>query len=203
MELLGLKYDVESVDFLTNQQKEPESLARNPNGKIPTLVDANAGITISESEAILQYLADTYDKDNKYLYKIGTKEYYQQLETSYFEMTGLGPMQGQAHHFWHFAKEDVPCGKERFLNEAKRLYGVIELYLERNEEHGFLVGDHLSIPDGLCFSWTIFVMLLGVNLKEDYPLTYIWSKTLSALPAFKRGLSVPISNLALPEECKP
>lgn len=203
LELLGLKYNVEPINIMSNQQKEPKFLAMNPNGRIPTLVDSSTGITISETAAIIQYLADTYDKDHKYSYKVGTKEYYLQLETSYFQMAGLGPMQGQAHHFLLFAKEDVPYGKERYLNETKRLYGVIELYLERNKKHGFLVGDHLSIPDVLSYPWIILSKNIGINLQEDYPLTYKWAKTLSGLPAFKKGLSVPTANPKIPEEFRP
>lgn len=203
LELLGLKYDVHAIDISTNAQKEPWFLALNPNGRIPTLVDASTGITISETAAIIQYLADTYDKENKFSYKVGTKEYYLQLETTYFQMAGLGPMQGQAHHFSFFAPEKIPYGIDRYVNETKRLYSVIELYLERNKDHGFLVGDHLSISDVVSFPWIILSKNIGVDLKLEYPLTYKWTKTIFDIPAVKKGLSVPVASPKLPEEYRP
>lgn len=203
LELLGLEYNVEAIDIHANVQKEPWYLALNPNGRIPTLVDNSTGITISETAAIIQYLADTYDKEHKFSYKPGTKEYYLQLETTYFQMAGLGPMQGQAFHFLMFAQEKIPYAVTRYVDETKRLYSVFEQYLERNKEHGFLVGDHISVSDVVAFPWIIVGLGLGIDLKVEFPLTYKWTKTIFDIPAVKKGLSVPIVNPRLPEEYKP
>lgn len=197
LELLNLKYDVQSIDIGTNVQKEDWYLKLNPNGKIPTLVDNSTGTTISESGAIMQYLVDTYDKENKVSYKYGTKEYYSQLELLYFQMAGLGPMQGQANHFSIFAPEKVPYGINRYINETKRIYSVLEEFLVRNNHNGlYLVGNHYSIADIAIYPWANILNILGVDLN-DYPLTSKWVAQMSELPEVQKGLTIP-KKLSLP-----
>lgn len=192
LELLGLKYDYQQLSIANNGTKEPWFIAKNPNGRIPTLEDKSTGITISESGAILQYLVDTYDKDHKYSYKHGTKEYYLQLETLYWQMAGLGPMQGQANHFKLYAPEKVPYGINRYINEAKRLYSVLEIFLKNNEKNGpYLVGDHLSISDIASYSWARGADRLGISL-EEWPLVAKWFKNIDSIPGVQKGIDFDV-----------
>jgi glutathione S-transferase len=191
LELLKVGYEVITVDIHKGEQKKEEFLAINPNGRIPVLVDENTNTTISESAAIITYLANTYDKDRKFSYEYNTPEYYKDLEITYFQMAGIGPMQGQAHHFSSFAPEKIPYGIERYTSETKRLYGVLEEYLKRNEANGpYLVGDHLSIADFVSAPWALYVKALGVDLK-DYPLVAKWFKNYISIPEVKKGFWVP------------
>ena len=188
LELLGLKYDYQQLSIANNGTKEPWFIAKNPNGRIPTLEDKSTGITISESGAILQYLVDTYDKDHKFSYKHGTKEYYLQLETLYWQMAGLGPMQGQANHFKIYAPETVPYGINRYINETKRLYSVLEIFLKNNEKNGpYLVGDHLSISDIASFGWAKVAEKLGISFSE-WPLVDKWFKNIDSIPEVQKGI---------------
>lgn len=189
LELLGLKYDYQLLSMATAEMKEPWFIAKNANGRIPTLEDKSTGITISESGAIMQYLVDTYDKDYKFSYKPGTKEYYLQLETLFWQMAGQGPMQGQANHFILFAKEKIPYGIDRYHAEVKRLYSVLELFLKNNEKNGpYLVGTHLCISDIACYAWAKVVDKLGISLDE-WPLVTKWYNEIDANPLVQKGIN--------------
>ncbi|CAH2354401.1 putative protein Ure2p [[Candida] railenensis] len=191
LELLGLKYDVTPIDFSKNEQKEDWYLKLNPNGRIPTIVDTSTNTILAETAAIMQYLVDTYDKENKFSYKIGTPLYYKQLEVLYFQMAGVGPMQGQMGHFKRAAPEKIPYAIERYENETKRLYSVVEEYLNRNKANGpFLVGDHLSIADIAVFTWANFLERGGIDIKP-WPLLENWIESIAKLPAVQVGLNVP------------
>lgn len=191
LELLGLKYDSQYIDISKNEQKEDWFLKLNPNGRIPTLVDSSTGITISETAAIMQYLVDTYDKSHKFSYEVGTKNYYLQLETLYFQMAGLGPMQGQANHFVKFAPEKIEYGVKRYTAETQRLYSVVEEYLRRNQSNGlYLVGDHYCISDIAVYSWAKFLTGIDIDIKQ-WPLTSKWFDALDKLPEVQKGFTVP------------
>ncbi|CAH2354402.1 putative glutathione S-transferase-like protein Gedep [[Candida] railenensis] len=191
LELLGLEYDTQKLNFSTSEQKEEWFIKLNPNGRIPTLVDSSTNTTLSETAAILQYLVDTYDKDNKFSYKVGTPLYYKQLEVLYFQMAGIGPMFGQLGHFKITAKDKIPYAIERYENESKRLISVVDEYLKRNKENGlFLVGDHLSIADIAIFSWMV-VLHRGDLTLDSWPLTAQWYESIAGLSAVKAGLSKP------------
>lgn len=189
LELLGLKYNVENIDIMKNVQKEPWFLKLNPNGRIPTLVDNSTDITISETGAILQYLADTYDKEHKFSYPHGSKDYYRVLEVLTFQVAGLGPMQGQANHFTLFAQEKIPYGIKRYQDETARLYSVVEEYLHRSSG-GYLVGDKITAADVAVLPWFILADRVGVDFKK-FPTTFEWAQKLVANPAIKRGFAVP------------
>lgn len=189
LELLGLQYKVKNLDISTNVQKEPWFLELNPNGRIPTIVDHSTGITISETGAILQYLADTYDKDHLYSYEHGTKEYYKYLEILTFAIAGQGPMQGQANHFSLYAPEKIPYGIKRYTEETKRLYSVLDLYLERSKGP-YLVGDRLTGADVSVFGWAVFANAIGVDL-EQFPRVWTWAKLVAKIPEVQKGLAVP------------
>lgn len=191
LELLDLKYNVEAIDISTNRQKEPWFLEMNPNGRIPVLVDKSTGITISETAAIMTYLVDTYDTGKKFTFEPGTAEYYKHLEILYFQMAGIGPMQGQANHFVLFAPEKVPYGIQRYTNETKRLYGVLNEYLRRNASNGpYLVGNHISVADIANLCWAIRLPGIGIDMGE-FPFVKEWAKKLLANPKIDKGFHVP------------
>src|SRR5204862_3679939 len=132
-----------------NTQKEPWFLEINPNGRIPALTDTftdGKAIRIFESGSILQYLAEQYDTDYKISYPRGTREAYEVNSWLFFQNAGVGPMQGQANHFMRYAPERIEYGINRYVNEARRLYGVLDAHLAKSES-GFLVGDHITIAD--------------------------------------------------------
>ncbi|CUM52548.1 unnamed protein product [Debaryomyces tyrocola] len=190
LELLGIKYDCQYMDIFKNETKEEWFLELNPNGRVPTLVDSSAGVTISESGAILQYLVDTYDKEHKFSYEVGTKHYYHQLETLYFQMAGVGPMQGQVNHFLLYAPEKIEYSIKRFNDETKRLFSVIEEYLHRNKENGpYLVANHYCISDIAVYGWAKFLGRINIDIKQ-WPLTNEWFETLDDLPEVQRGLMI-------------
>ena len=138
LEELGFDYRVHPIDIGTGAQKEPEYLAINPNGRIPAIIDRdNDDFAVFESGAIMLYLADKAGKlipnDEKGRSKV--------IQWLMFQMGGLGPMQGQAHVFYRFFPEKLPSAIERYQNETKRLYGVLDSQLTKSE---FLAGDFLD-----------------------------------------------------------
>ncbi|RLV92553.1 Glutathione S-transferase 1 [Spathaspora sp. JA1] len=190
LELLGLKYDVQVVDIHKNEQKSDWFLKLNPNGRIPTLVDSNTGITISQTGAILQYLADTYDKEHKWSYPYGTPEYYKQLEYLTFQVAENGPIQGQAGHFVLFAQEKIPYAINRYMTDVKRIYGVYEDILGRNDKGLYLVGDHYCIADIALYTWARTLTRLDLDI-HDWPRLGKWFDALDKLPGVQAGLKVP------------
>jgi GSH-dependent disulfide-bond oxidoreductase len=139
LEELGLPYTVHPIDIGKDEQFKPEFLKIGPNNRIPAIVDCDNGMSLMESGAILIYLAD---KTGKLLPKSGEGRY-RVLEWLMWQMGGPGPMFGQVHHFVKYNKGKAPYPEERFLNEAHRLYGVLESRLAQHE----YVADAYSIAD--------------------------------------------------------
>jgi glutathione S-transferase len=195
LEELGLKYKVETVDITKNTQKEEWFLKINPNGRIPALTDGN--LNVFETCAILLYLGDKYDKDNKISFEHGSDEYYQALSWIMFKQGGVGPMQGQANHFKLFASVKSEYGIERYVEETKRLYGVLERQLSKTE---YLVGNKYSIVDIALWPWVSGCEHIDINLS-DWPGVKAWSDRIAERDAVKRGKKVPPSTKT-PEEMK-
>jgi GSH-dependent disulfide-bond oxidoreductase len=186
LEELGLPYRTHPVDISEGAQFTPEFVALNPNSKIPAIRDA-AGpegkpIELFESGAILIYLAE---KTGKFL-SAKPAERYETLVWLMFQMGGVGPMFGQAHHFLRAAKEKVPYGIERYTQETRRLYGVLD---RRLKEHEFLAGAY-SIADIATFPWIARHEWHQVNL-EDFLAVKRWYDTIGARPAVQRGMKIP------------
>lgn len=187
LEECGLPYRVHKIDILKGDQFTPEFVAINPNSKIPAIVDP-AGpkgkpMTLFESGAILIYLAE---KTGKFLTR-DPHDRYIVLQWLMFQMGGVGPMFGQAHHFMRAAKEQIPYGIERYGNEAKRLYGVMD---RRLGEATFLAGDGYSIADIATYPWVARHEWHRVAL-EDFPNVKRWFDAIGARPAVARGMAVP------------
>ena len=188
LEELGLDYAVHPIDITKGAQMTPEFLAINPNNKIPAIVDSKGPdgqpITVFESGAILIYLAEKTGSD---LLPMSGAGRYAALEWLMLQMGGLGPIFGQVHHFWQFAKEDVPYAKERFRDEMLRLYAVLDKRLGETE---YLAGDAYTIADIATYPW---VSRFGWHPCDfnDYGNVKRWYDSLSEREAVKRGMNVP------------
>ncbi|KAK7202916.1 glutathione S-transferase [Myxozyma melibiosi] len=196
LEYLGLPYKTVTVSISKLEQKEPWFLEINPNGRIPALVDNTGGKQkkLMESGAILLYLADKYDPEYKLSYPAGSDEYYEVLEWLFWQVGGLGPMQGQTLHFLHYCVSKSPevrsYGVARYQNETRRLFTVLEsrLALQKSTKSSpFLVGDHLSVADLACLGWVLADNFAGIA-SEDYPLLNEWQDMVSGLEGVKKGL---------------
>ena len=187
LEELGVPYAVHAVDITKGQQHTPEYLAINPNGKIPAIIDSEGPggkpITVFESGAILIYLAE---KTGKFLSADPVTRYCT-LQWLMFQMGGVGPMIGQTHHFLKFAPEPVPYAQERFRNETRRLYGVLDARLK---EVPYLAGDDYSIADIATYPWISRHEWHGVDLA-DFPGVKSWFERIGARPAVQKGMTVP------------
>jgi GST-like protein len=188
LEECALPYNVRKINIGTNtEQFAPDYLKINPNGKIPSIVDPDGPegkpYAMMESGAILIYLAD---KTNKFLPKSGRGRY-DVLQWLMFQMGSVGPMFGQAHHFMRAKKDEIPYGSERYGNEAKRLYGVMDGQLGRNK---YLAGAEYTIADIATYPWVARHEWHRVELG-DYPNVRRWYEALGARPAVTKGMAVP------------
>jgi GST-like protein len=186
LEECGLAYRAIPVNIGAGEQFAPEFLAISPNNKIPAITDPDGPdgqpISVFESGAILVYLAA---KTGRFLPQ-GDRARFEVLQWLMFQMGGVGPMLGQAHHFRMYAPEKIPYAIDRYSNEAKRLYGVIDRRLAQSE---WLGGDEYSIADIATFPWLRSWKNQGVVL-EEYPNLQRWFETIDARPAVQRGVQV-------------
>jgi GST-like protein len=185
LEECALPYTVHAVNIGKGEQFAPDYLAINPNGKIPSLVDSEGPegpIALFESGAILIYLAEKSGK----LIPANTRGRLLALQWLMFQMGGVGPMFGQAHHFIRFAPERVPYATERYRKETHRLYGVLETRLGKAP---YLAGEY-SIADIATFPWVARHEWHEVDLAR-YPAVKRWFDEISARPAVSRGMAVP------------
>jgi GST-like protein len=183
LEECRLPYRVIPVNILTGDQFKPEFLAISPNNRIPAIVDpAGPGgkpISIFESGAILQYLGRKTAK----FYPASERARVEVDQWLMWQMGGLGPMAGQAHHFRLYAKEKIPYAIERYTNETNRLYGVMNKRLADRE---FLAGKY-SIADMACVGWASRWERQGQDITE-FPHLKRWLETVLARPAVDRGI---------------
>ncbi|PLB51337.1 glutathione S-transferase Ure2-like protein [Aspergillus steynii IBT 23096] len=179
---LNISYTVNPVPF--SEIKQPEYLAVNPNGRLPSIQDANTGLTLWESGAIFEYLIEKYDKEHRLSFQPGTPEFYHAKQWLYFQTTGQGPYYGQMTWFKKFHAEKVPSAEERYINEIKRVTGVLESHLEKQREKFgddgvWLVGGKLSFADLAFIPWQrMTVMFLAKEEfdDEEFPIVKGWMK---------------------------
>jgi glutathione S-transferase len=184
LEELRLPYEVRTIRLDQGQQKEPWYLALNPNGRIPTIVDREEGnFAVFESGAILIYLAE---KTGSALLPAGRRQRSTVLQWLMFQMAGVGPMQGQANVFFRYAPEKIPYAIERYHNETKRLYTVLDTRLRDRE---FLADDY-SLADIATWPWVRIHAWAGVEI-DDLPHLSRWVEAMTARPACQRGVAVP------------
>ncbi len=193
LEELELPYEVYPIDISTNVQKEQPFVSINPNGRIPAIVDRdNNDFAVFESGAIMLYLAEKTGR----LIPGDVKGRSEVIQWLMFQMGGVGPMQGQANVFFRYFPEKIPAAIERYQNETKRLYGVLDGHLADRE---YLAGDY-SIADIANWSWVRVHNFAGVGL-EKFPNLKRWLDQLEARPALIRGAAVPHqTNFNNPEE---
>lgn len=173
-------------------QKEPWFLEINPNGRIPALTDTFSDgktIRLFESASILEYLAEQYDKDHKISYPPGSRESYEVRSWLMFQNAGLGPMQGQANHFVRYAPEKIEYGINRYVNETRRLYGVLDKHLAASNS-GFIVGDHISIADITTIGWVMSAGWAGIEIDE-FPHLKAWEEMMMKREGVEKGRHVP------------
>ncbi len=184
LEELGVPYELHFVDILKGEQFKPEFLAISPNNRMPSIIDpegpGGAPISVFESGAILQYLgrkfARFYPADERVRVAVD--------EWLFWQVGGLGPMCGQAHHFRGYAPEPIPYAIDRYTNEVNRLYGVMNRQLA---DHEFLAGTY-SIADMAAIGWVKPFKRQGQDL-DDFPHVKRWFETLMARPAVQAGMA--------------
>jgi GST-like protein len=183
---LGRDWRVQPIDIGAGEQFAPEFLRISPNNKIPALVDPDGPdgrpIALFESGAILLYLAA---KTGKFL-PASDRQKFKVLEWLMFQMGGVGPMLGQAHHFRLYAPERIDYAVERYTNEAKRLYGVMDKQLTGQR---YIAGASYSIADIAIFPWLRGWQNQGIDWV-DYPYLKRWYDRIGARPAVQRGVAV-------------
>ena len=186
LEECGLAYRAIPVDIGAGEQFTPEFLAISPNNKIPAIVDPDGPdgqpISLFESGAILVYLAA---KTGRFL-PADLRGRYATLEWLMFQVGNIGPMLGQAHHFRMYAPEKIAYAVDRYSNEAKRLYGVLD---RRLGQSAFVGGDEYTIADIAIFPWLRSWKNQGIDLDE-YPRLKAWFEGIAARPAVQRGVEV-------------
>jgi GST-like protein len=183
LEEIGLKYDLKAIDIGSGEQKHPDYLAINPNGRIPAIVDRdNDNFAVFESGAILVYLAEKTGQ----LLPTDAKGRSLVMQWLMFQMGGVGPMMGQANVFFRYFPEKIPAAIDRYQNESKRLLTVLDERLKDNE---FLAGDY-SIADIANWSWAKIYEWPGIDVS-DLPHLLRWIDLIAARPAVQKGILVP------------
>lgn len=182
LEEMGLPYEVHPVDIGKDEQFKPEFLAISPNNRIPAIVDRDDGTRMMESGAILIYLAE---KSGKFL-STQKKARFETLEWLMWQMGGIGPMLGQAHHFLKYNRGKAPYAEERYAREARRLYGVLN---KRLDGRAFLVDDY-SIADIATWPWISRFEWQDIDLNE-FPNVRRWYVDIANRPAVQKGYRVP------------
>jgi len=186
LEECGLAYRAVPVNIGAGDQFKPEFLAISPNNKIPAITDPKGPdgrpISLFESGAILVYLAA---KTGKFM-PASDRGKYEVLQWLMFQMGSVGPLLGQAHHFRMYAPEKLPYAIDRYSNEARRIYGVIDRRLSNS---AFLGGPEYSIADIATFPWLRSWENQGIVLAE-YPRLKAWFEQIADRPAVQRGVKV-------------
>ncbi|MGI9133880.1 MAG: glutathione S-transferase family protein [Rhodoferax sp.] len=187
LEEMGLPYTLKILQLAKGEQKTPEFLAINPNGRIPAIVDHDADdFAVFESGAILIYLAEK----TGLLMPSDARGRSRVLQWLMFQMGGIGPMMGQANVFFRYFPEKLPAVIDRYQGESKRLFRVLDGHLKDNE---YLAGDY-SIADIANWAWVRTHRWSGVEM-DDLPHLKRWRDQLRARPAVQRGIERPPSTI--------
>ncbi|KAL1923250.1 uncharacterized protein VTP21DRAFT_9626 [Calcarisporiella thermophila] len=188
LEELDLPYNVKSISFAQNEQKSEWFTKINPNGRIPALTDhSRDNFNVFESGAIMIYLCEHYDPNGK-LYPKDPSARSEVLQWLMFQMGGVGPMQGQASHFYRYSPEKIEYGIKRYQKETRRLYEVIEKHLSQGRE--WLAAGQFSLADIANFTWIRSHQWAGVSI-DGLPNLKLWLDRIEVRPAVQRGLNVP------------
>lgn len=192
LEELALPYTVHPIDLTAREQKRPELLALNPNGRIPVIVDRAADdFVVFESGAILVYLAEKTGQ----LLPGDPKGRSLVMQWLMFQMGGIGPMMGQANVFFRYFPEKLPAAIQRYQNESRRLFEVLETRLAQAE---YLAGAY-SIADIATWAWVRTHDWSGVSV-EGLPNLQRWMAAIAARPACQKGVTIPPRRKASDED---
>ncbi|MHA3053888.1 glutathione S-transferase [Acinetobacter sp. ANC 4633] len=187
LEEMGLEYQIFPINISENDQFQPDFLKISPNNKIPAIVDQNGPcgepISVFESGAILQYLG----RKTGLFYPTDEQQRVEVEQWLMWQMGGLGPMLGQNHHFNRFAKEKIPYAIDRYINESKRLYGVLEKQLIGLD---YVAGEY-SIADMAIFPWLCRYEWQSIEL-DDFPNVKAYMQRMNARPAVQKALSIHV-----------
>jgi len=192
LEELGLPYTLKVLDLARGEQKTPAFLAINPNGRIPAIVDHEAGgFAVFESGAILIYLAEKTGR----LMPADVQGRSRVLQWLMFQMGGVGPMMGQANVFFRYFPEKIQPAIDRYQGESKRLLTVLDGHLQ---DHEYLAGDY-SIADIAHWAWVRTHRWSGVDVS-DLPHLQRWMDAIRQRPAVQRGIEAPPSRIHLTKD---
>ncbi|WP_374254413.1 glutathione S-transferase N-terminal domain-containing protein [Acinetobacter brisouii] len=187
LEEMGLEYQIFPINISENDQFQPDFLKISPNNKIPAIVDQNGPrgepISVFESGAILQYLG----RKTGLFYPTDEQQRVEVEQWLMWQMGGLGPMLGQNHHFNRFAKEKIPYAIDRYINESKRLYDVLEKQLIGLD---YVAGEY-SIADMAIFPWLCRYEWQSIELDE-FPNVKAYMQRMNARPAVQKALSIHV-----------
>ena len=191
LEEIGLPYTAHTINITEGDQNEPEFLKISPNNKIPAIVDNDNGMTLMESGAILMYLAEKTGK----LMPTDDVARWRTIEWLMRQMGGPGAFLGQVHHFVKYNKGKSLYAEERYLNEARRLYGVLD---RRLADHEYIIDDY-SITDIAVWPWISRFDWQTMDLN-DYPNVKRWYLAIAGRPAVKKGFDVPkkVQEISMP-----
>ena len=193
LEELGVDYEIHAVDISKGEQVDPDFLKIAPSNRIPAIVDRDTGIQMMETGAIMLYLAEKY---GRFLPK---DDRWAAIEWLMWQMGGIGPMLGQVHHFVKYNPGKSAYAEERYSNEARRLYGVLDRRLEGRD---FIAGTgrgEYSITDMACFPWIARHDWQQIDLN-DFPNVRDWYVRIAARPAVQRGYQIPkyVTDIPMP-----
>lgn len=185
-------YEAHSINLDKKEQKKEDFLRICPNGRIPAMVDPNRnGFSVFETSAILQYMVVHYDPEGHFHFRGQPDLESEIIQWMFWAHGGLAPMQGQSNHFQRYAPEKIQYAMDRYLNETKRLYDVLENRLKHRD---YLVGEgkgKYSIADIKCVSWVFWGPFAGVMPRDKPPAVQAWQDRIYARPAVQIGLHVP------------
>lgn len=187
LEALRLPYRVHPVNILEEEQFAPAFLEKSPNNKVPAITDHEGPdgepISLFESGAILIYLAE---KTGEFI-PSDPIERLECLQWLMWQMGGFGPFLGQAHHFNRFAPEQVPYAQERYNDEAKRLWSVLDKQVSNRQ---FIIGDDLSIADFAIYPWAMRHEWQHID-PDKYPYAKAWMDRMGHIEFVQRGMQLP------------
>jgi GSH-dependent disulfide-bond oxidoreductase len=190
LEELGLPYDVRPVNVFAGEGQSAEFLALNPTGKIPVIRDGETDVVLTESDAILLYLADKAGR----LVPPSGKSRLRAIELLFLQASLQGPMFGQRMHFSVFAKETVPYGIRRYEEQGETIERLMEHLLR---DRSYFLGSEYSIVDIAYYSWCFAARAAGFTFDRHEHLT-AWFERVAARPAVARGVEVPSALPDLP-----
>ncbi|HEX7815821.1 glutathione binding-like protein [Dyella sp.] len=187
LEETGLRYAIKPINIGKGEQFEPAFLAISPNNRMPAIVDTEPAdgqgpLSVFESGAILEYLAT---KTGQFL-PVDTRSRFAVLEWVYWQVGGLGPMLGQNHHFNRYAPEKIPYAIDRYVNETRRLYGVLN---KRLDGRAFVAGDDYTIADMAAYPWIVPHEAQGMDMA-DFPHLKRWFDAIAERPATQRAYAL-------------